>query len=69
MKSIYQQIWCIGFLLEGEFIRAEVSYTHEHNIRSLCSGIFCGQPSLRPLMYYSCPNETVTYTRHDSQVK
>ena len=24
MKSIYQQIWCIGFLLEGEFIRAEV---------------------------------------------
>ena len=33
------------------------------------SGIFCGQPSLRPLMYYSCPNETVTYTCHDTQVK
>ena len=35
----------------------------------LCLGIFCGLPSLRPLMYYSCPNETVTYTCHDSQVK
>ena len=32
MKSIYQQIWCIGFLLEGEFIRAKVILLriHEH---------------------------------------
>ena len=35
----------------------------------ICSGILCGQPSLRPLMYYSCPNKRVTYTCHDSQVK
>ena len=72
MKSIYQQIWCIGFLLEGEFIRVEVILLRIHTSIisvSLCSGIFCGQPSLRPLMYYSCPNETVTYTCHDSQVK
>ena len=75
MKSIYQQIWCIGFLLEGEFISAEVILFRVHTLSSrisvsLCSGIFCGQmqPSLRPLMYYSCPNETVTYTCHDSQV-
>ena len=72
MKSIYQQIWCIGFLLEREFITAEVISLRIHTSIisvSLCSGIFCGQPSLRPLMYYSCPNETVTYTCHDSQVK
>ena len=36
---------------------------------SLCSGIFCGQPSLRQLICYSCPNKTVTYTCHDTQVK
>ena len=72
MKSIYQQIWCFGFLLEGEFIRAEVILLRIHTSRisvSLCSGVFCGQPSLRPLMYYSCPNETVTYTCHDTQLK
>ena len=74
MKYIYQQSWCIGFLLEGEFIRVEVISLRIHTSRiiiSLCSGIFCGhmQPSLRPLMYYSCPNETVAYTCHDSQVK
>ena len=54
MKSIYQQIWCIGFLLEGEFIRAEVISLRIHTSIisvSLCSGIFCGQPSLWPLMY------------------
>ena len=73
MKFIYQQIWCIGILLEGEFIRVEVILLRIHTSIisvSLCSGIFCGQPSLRPLMYYSCPNEThVSYTCHDSQVK
>ena len=38
-------------------------------ISTYTAGIFCGQPSLRPLMYYSCPHETVTYTCHDSQVR
>ena len=30
MKSIYQQIWCFGFLLEGKFIRAEVILLRIH---------------------------------------
>ena len=67
MKSFYQHLLCIGFLLEGKFARAKVVSTASYIY--LCLGIFCGQPSLRPLMYYSCPNETVTYTCHDSQVK
>ena len=33
------------------------------------SGIFCGQPTLRPSTHYSCPNEIVTFTCHGSQVK
>ena len=66
MKSFYQHLLCIGLLLEGKFARAKVVSTVSYTV--LCSGIFCGQPSLRPLMY-SCPNETVTYTCHDSQVK
>ena len=28
MKYFYQQIWCIGILLEGEFVRAEVISTY-----------------------------------------
>ena len=43
-------------------------HLQEHS-QFIFSVVSCGQPSLRPLMYYSCPNETVTYTCHDSQVK
>ena len=67
MKSFYQHLLCIGFLLKGKFVRAKVVSTVSYIY--LCLGTFCGQPSLRPLMYYYCPNETVTYTCHDSQVK
>ena len=65
MKPFYQHILCIGFLLEGELVRT-VLQEHSQFIFSVVS---CGQPSLRPLMYYSCRNEAVTYTCHDSQVK
>ena len=35
-----------------------------------CIGIYVlWTTKSRPLIYYSCPNETVTYTCHDSQVK
>ena len=40
MKSIYQQIWCIGFLLEGEFIRAEVISLRIHTSRKSASFMF-----------------------------
>ena len=35
----------------------------------LCPGILCGQPSLSSSYYFSsCPNETVTFTCHASQI-
>ena len=71
MKPFYQLLLCIGFLLEGELVRTECTFTGAQSVYLLknYSVVSCGHPSLRPLMYYSCPNETVTYTCHDSQVK
>ena len=61
MNFFYQLRLCIGFLLKGELVRTEM-YLQEHSqfIFLKYSVVSCGQPSLRPFMYYFCPNETVT---------
>ena len=49
----------------------EVEYTvvyPQKNHFYLCPGILCGQPSLSPSSNFSCPNETVTFTCHASQI-
>ena len=67
MKLFCQFLLFIWLYLQGIVIK--LPYIHYHLYSYLTGNEFVsGQPTLRPESIYACPNETVTFTCHDSHV-